>query len=173
MGKMQSALDLFFRRFVTIGRLTVCWPDGRTRTYAGPPGSGAEAAMALRDRQTVWRLLLNPELGFGEAYMEGGLVPLGGSIHDILGVLLANLRGNSTGLPITWLRRAGARMRRPLDQFNAGGRARRNVAHHYDLNGRLYGLFLDWDRQYSCAYFSNGTETLEGAQAAKKRHIAA
>jgi cyclopropane-fatty-acyl-phospholipid synthase len=171
---MQSALDLFLRQFVTIGRLTVCWPDGRTRTYAGPPGSGAEAAMALRDRQTVRRLLLNPKLGVGEAYMEGGLVPLDGStIHDILGVLLANLRGDSTGLPGAWLRRAAARMRRPLDQFNAAGRARRNVAHHYDLNGRLYSLFLDRDRQYSCAYFSNGTETLEEAQAAKKRHIAA
>jgi cyclopropane-fatty-acyl-phospholipid synthase len=64
-------------------------------------------------------------------------------------------------------------MRRPLDQFNAAGHARRNVAHHYDLNGRLYSLFLDRDRQYSCAYFANGTETLEEAQAAKKRHIAA
>jgi len=170
---MQSALDLFLRRFVTIGRLTVCWPDGRTRIYAGPPGSGAEAAMALRDRQTVRRLALNPELAVGEAYMEGGLVPLGCSIHDILAVLLANLRGNSTGLPGASLRDAIARMRRPLDQFNAAGRARRNVAHHYDLNGRLYSLFLDRDRQYSCAYFPNGTETLEEAQAAKKRHIAA
>jgi cyclopropane-fatty-acyl-phospholipid synthase len=64
-------------------------------------------------------------------------------------------------------------MSRPLDQFNAVGRARRNVAHHYDLNGRLYGLFLDRDREYSCAYFPKGTETLEQAQAAKKRHIAA
>jgi cyclopropane-fatty-acyl-phospholipid synthase len=93
--------------------------------------------MALRDRQTVRRLLLNPKLGVGEAYMEGGLVPLDGStIHDILGVLLANLGGDSTGLPVAWLRRAAARMRRPLDQFNAAGHARRNVAHHYDLNGR-------------------------------------
>jgi cyclopropane-fatty-acyl-phospholipid synthase len=111
--------------------------------------------MALRDRRTVRRLVLNPELGVGEAYMDGGLVPLGGSIHDILAVLFANLRGNSTGLPVAWLRRAVARMCRPLDQFNAAGRARRNVAHHYDLNGRLYSLFLDRDRQYSCAYFSN------------------
>ena len=88
-------------------------------------------------------------------------------------MLFANLRGNSTGLPAAWLRRASARMRRPLDQFNAADRARRNVAHHYDSNGRLYGLFLDRDRQYSCAYFPNRTETLEEAQAAKKRHIAA
>ena len=84
--------------------------------------------MAVRDRHTVRRVVLNPELGFGEAYMEGGLVPLDGStIHDILAVLLANLRGNSNGLLVVWLRRASARMRRPLDQFNAAGRARRNV----------------------------------------------
>jgi cyclopropane-fatty-acyl-phospholipid synthase len=171
---MQSALDLFFSRFITVGQLTVRWPDGRTQTYAGPAGSGADAAMAVRDRHTVRRLVLNPELGFGEAYMEGGLVPLDGStIHDILAVLLANLRGNSDGLLVAWLRRGAARMRRRLDQFNAAGRARRNVAHHYDLNGRLYSLFLDRDLQYSCAYFPQGTETLEAAQAAKKRHIAA
>jgi cyclopropane-fatty-acyl-phospholipid synthase len=62
---------------------------------------------------------------------------------------------------------------RPFFQVNDAKRARRNVAHHYDLNGRLYSLFLDRDRQYSCAYFPNGDETLEAAQAAKKRHIAA
>ena len=59
------------------------------------------------------------------------------------------------------------------DQHNPARRAQRNVAHHYDLNGRLYSLFLDRDRQYSCAYFPNGDETLDEAQAAKKYHIAA
>ena len=89
---MQFALDLFLRRFITVGRLTVRWPDGRTQTYTGPQGSGAEAGVVLRDRYTVRRLVLNPELGFGEAYMEGGLGPLGGSMHDVLAVLLANVR---------------------------------------------------------------------------------
>ncbi len=170
---MQAALDLFLRRFITVGRLTVCWPDKRTRVYAGPPGSGPEARVALRDRRTVRRLALNPELALGEAYMEGGLVPLNGSIHDVLTVLLANLQANPDGVQVTRLRRLAARLFRPLDQFNAARRAQRNVAHHYDLDGGLYSLFLERDRQYSCAYFRNGTETLEAAQAAKKRHIAA
>ena len=74
---------------------------------------------------------------------------------------------------VAWLRRTAVRIWRPINQFNARGRARRNVAHHYDLNGRLYSLFLDRDRQYSCAYFPKGTETLEEAQEAKKHHIAA
>ena len=87
--------------------------------------------------------------------------------------MLANLRTNRKAPWVTWLRRAAARVWRPINQFNARARARRNVAHHYDLNGRLYSLFLDRDRQYSCAYFPKGTETLEEAQEAKKRHIAA
>ena len=168
---MQSALDTFLRKFVTVGRLTVRWPDGRTQIYAGRPGP--EAGVMLRDRRTVWRLMLNPKLSVGEAYMDGGLVSLGGSIHDVLEVVLANLRTNRKGPFVAWLRRAAVRVWRPINQFNARARARRNVAHHYDLNGRLYSLFLDRDRQYSCAYFPKGTETLEEAQEAKKHHIAA
>ncbi len=168
---MQSALDMFLRRFITIGRLAVRWPDGRTKIYAGRPGP--EAAVVLRGRGTMWRLLLNPKLSLGEAYVDGGLVPLGCSIHDVLAVVLANLRSNPKSPLVTWLRRAAARIWRPVDQFNAAGRARRNVAHHYDLNGQLYSLVLDRDLQYSCAYFPKGTETLEEAQTAKKRHIAA
>ena len=168
---MQSALDTFLRKFITVGRLTVRWPDGRTQIYAGRPGP--EAGVMLRDRRTVWRLMLNPKLSVGEAYMDGGLVSLGGSIHDVLEVVLANLRTNRKGPFVAWLRRAAVRVWRPINQFNARARARRNVAHHYDLNGRLYSLFLDRDRQYSCAYFPKGTETLEEAQEAKKRHIAA
>ena len=80
---------------------------------------------------------------------------------------------NATGHPIARLRSTLGVIRRRIDQYNPAHRARRNVAHHYDLNGRLYSLFLDRDRQYSCAYFPRGDETLEEAQIAKKRHIAA
>jgi cyclopropane-fatty-acyl-phospholipid synthase len=163
---IQCALDTFLRQFITVGRLTVRWPDGRTQIYAGRPGP--EAGVMLRDRRTVWRLMLNPKLSVGEAYMDGGLVSLGGSIHDVLEVVLANLRTNRKGPFVAWLRRAAVRVWRPINQFNARARARRNVAHHYDLNGRLYSLFLDRDRQYSCAYFPKGTETLEEAQEAKR-----
>jgi hypothetical protein len=86
---IQSALDMFLRRFITVGRLAVHWPDGKTQIYAGR--SGPEASVVLRDRRTVWRLMLNPKLSLGEAYMDGGLVALGGSIHDVLEVVLANL----------------------------------------------------------------------------------
>jgi len=170
---MQAALDAILRRFVTFGRLTVRWPDGRLTSYAGPPGSGPEAAITLRDPATVRRLILNPALAVGEAYMDGGLLPGEGGIYRALDLLVMNLTANDKGHPVGRLRAALGHLKRRIDQYNPAHRARRNVAHHYDLNGRLYSLFLDRDRQYSCAYFPRGDETLEEAQIAKKRHIAA
>jgi len=103
--------------------------------------------------------------------MDGGLVPLNCTIYEVLAVLMENTRFG--GIPLmdmnAWLRR----LVRRVAQANSARRSRHNVAHHYDLSGRLYSLFLDRDRQYSCAYFPDGDETLDEAQAAKKRHIAA
>jgi cyclopropane-fatty-acyl-phospholipid synthase len=170
---MQAALDAILRRFIARGRLTVRWPDGRLTTYAGPAGSGPEAAITLRDAATVRRLILNPALRLGEAYMDGGLLPDERGIYNTLDLLVMNLMANGKGLPIGRLRAAIALLKRRTDQYNPAHRAQRNAAHHYDLNGRLYSLFLDRDRQYSCAYFPRGDETLDDAQIAKKRHIAA
>ena len=61
---------------------------------------------------------------------------------------------------------------RRIQQLNLPSRAQRNVAHHYDLDSRLYSLFLDADRQYSCAYFETPDQSLDDAQLAKKRHLA-
>lgn len=167
---MQAALDAILRRFITVGRLNVRWPDGQLTSY----GSGEpEATIAFRDRRTVRRLTLNPALAVGEAYMDGGLVPDSRGIYHTLDLLVANVMANSNGHPIARLLAELGRLKRRIDQYNPAHRARRNVAHHYDLNGRLYSLFLDRDRQYSCAYFPRGDETLEEAQIAKKRHIAA
>lgn len=170
---MQATLDAILRRFITLGRLTVRWPDGRLTTYSGPAGSGPDASITLRDRATIRRLILNPALAVGEAYMDGGLVPDERGIYHTLDVLVMNLTANGKGHPIGRVRAALGLLRRRIDQYNPAGRAQRNVAHHYDLNGRLYSLFLDRDRQYSCAYFPRGNETLEEAQIAKKRHLAA
>ncbi len=168
---MRSLLDQVLRRFIVLGRLSVRWPDGSLSTYTGEPGP--EALMELRDTRTVRRVALNPSLATGEAYMDGGLVPVDGSIYEVLDVLTTNLGAETSQQELMALRASFMHMKRRLSQFNPAWRARRNVAHHYDLNGRLYSLFLDRDRQYSCAYFPRGDETLEEAQAAKKRHIAA
>jgi cyclopropane-fatty-acyl-phospholipid synthase len=170
---MRGTLDAILRRFVTVGRLTVRWPDGLRTSYAGPADSGPEAGIAIRDGRTIRRLVLNPTLAVGEAYMEGGLLPDGCGIYDVIDVLALNVMANAKGHPIARLRSTLGVIKRRIDQYNPAPRAQRNVAHHYDLNGRLYSLFLDRDRQYSCAYFPRGDETLEEAQVAKKRHIAA
>jgi len=169
---MRTALDAILRRLVTIGRLTVAWPDGSRTSYGGDDG-GPQAAMRLRDAHTVRRLVFNPSLAAGEVYMDGGLVVDDGRLYDLLDVLLINRERNPGAHPIYRMRERIGALTRRLDQYNPAARSRRNVAHHYDLNGRLYSLFLDRDRQYSCAYFQHGDETLEEAQAAKKRHVAA
>jgi cyclopropane-fatty-acyl-phospholipid synthase len=168
---MQAVLDAILRRFVTIGRLTVRWPDGGFETYSG--ADGPSASVRIADATTIRRLIFTPSVGVGEAYMDGGLIPDGCGIYDVLDVLMTNSWRNIGNHPLVRARDAVQRFTRRLEQFNPVSRARRNVAHHYDLSGRLYSLFLDRDRQYSCAYFPRGDETLEEAQLAKKRHIAA
>jgi cyclopropane-fatty-acyl-phospholipid synthase len=112
-------------------------------------------------------------MAIGEGFMDGDAVPGEGGIYDLLALAMLNLKANPSGHPAIRTRERLEGLFRRILQFNPASRSRRNVAHHYDLNGRLYSLFLDRDRQYSCAYFRNGNETLEDAQAAKKRHIAA
>jgi len=168
---MQAALDHLLRRYIVLGRLTIRWPDGSLSTYTGEPGP--EALVALRDARTIRRIVLSPSLAMGEAYMDGGVQPIDCSIFDLLDVFMTNSSAETSSQPILALRATAARSVRRLAQFNPAGRSQRNVAHHYDLNGRLYSLFLDRDRQYSCAYFARGDETLDEAQVAKKRHIAA
>lgn len=168
---MRAVLHRILGRFIVTGRLVVTWPDGQVTIYAGQPGP--QARMVLHDWATVRRLIANPALACGEAYMDGGLTPGDCTIYDVLDVLIANLNHPDSRHTILHARALLARLVRSVSQFNPAGRARRNVAHHYDLNGRLYSLFLDPDRQYSCAYFPTGGETLDEAQVAKKRHIAA
>ena len=170
---MQAALHAILKQFVSVGELTVRWPDDQTSTYAGPVGSGPKAAFHLKDSRTVRRLLLTPALSFGEAYMDGMLEPEGCSIYDVLDLVVTNVMGGGNKHPVAAVHAAVLKAKRRIDQYNPAPRAQRNAAHHYDLNGRLYSLFLDRDQQYSCAYFPRGDETLEEAQAAKKRHIAA
>ena len=167
---MRFILDSILRGFVTRGRLSVRYPDGRLLTYNG--AGGPEAGVELRSEKAVRRLVLDPALAVGECYMDGTLTPLGSTLYDLLDVMCSNIDAgwHHPGLQIQSMLRTA--MRR-WSQFNPVKRSRQNVSHHYDLGDDLYGLFLDKDWQYSCAYFPTGAETLEEAQVAKKRHIAA
>jgi cyclopropane-fatty-acyl-phospholipid synthase len=165
----KTLMDRILTGAIREGRLRVIWPDGDSSLYGN--GEAPAAAIAIRDQATLRRLVLNPALTVGEAYMDEGLVPVDCSIHEVLTVLMQNIRYG--GIAVLEINALLLRLLRPIIQANNAVRAKHNVAHHYDLNGRLYSLFLDRDRQYSCAYFPRGDETLEEAQAAKKRHIAA
>ena len=167
---MRAVLASVFSRLIRHGQITVYWPGGGESSFGS--GAGPIAAMRLRDPRTVRRLALNPGLAFGEAYMDGGLVPAGCDIRGILELLIINLAAGGVH-PGQSVNARARKLFKRLAQFNPAGRARRNAAHHYDLHHDLYSLFLDRDMQYSCAYFPRGDETLEEAQEAKKRHIAA
>ncbi|MGS4947025.1 class I SAM-dependent methyltransferase [Meridianimarinicoccus sp. RP-17] len=158
------------RKMVRRGTLNVIDPLGTARSYGD--GSGTPVTVRLNDPAIVRRLVLRPEMAMGEGYMDGAIDVEGDALTDLIELLLRN---HADDLPVWWQapRMALRQMRRRLDQFNPASRARRNVAHHYDLSQALYDTFLDADRQYSCAYFRDPSCTLEQAQAAKKHHIAA
>jgi cyclopropane-fatty-acyl-phospholipid synthase len=144
--------------------------DGVTETFGD--GVGPRVAVKVLDRSAEWRLMFNPALSLGELYMDGRLVVTGGGLYDLLELGARNL-AEIEGLP--WVK-ALNKIRiafRALHQRNDRRRAKRNVASHYDLDARLYELFLDSDLQYSCAYFEYPGQSLDDAQTAKRRHIAA
>jgi cyclopropane-fatty-acyl-phospholipid synthase len=167
---MSVLLDRAFRHVIRHGAMTVTGPDGATRHYGDGSGSGLH--IQIKDSSWARRIALDGDLRLGEAYMEGGLVLLSGSIRDLLELLLKNLESQTYPPFMRFLFRLRIALKR-IHQYNPIGRAKENVAHHYDINGAIYDLFLDRDRQYSCAYFENPKATLEDAQLAKKRHLAA
>ena len=146
--------------------------DSRGRAYNFGDGAAPRVAIRLHDKATERRLLLNPRLAAGEAYMEGKLTIEEGTLYDLIHLIGRNIEA----FEHHWFSDFSAnlsRVFRRIQQYNPVGKAQKNVAHHYDLSDDLYDLFLDSDRQYSCAYFDGTHNDLERAQMDKKRHIAA
>ena len=166
---MDRLLSILLSRFISRGSLRVTSAAGNTYTFGD--GSGAPLAVRFTSAKAQRGVLLDPELRLGEAYMGGTFVVEQGSIADVVALLM---RQNDLAAP-RWalLPRALRYVFRRLQQFNLRARSRQNVAHHYDLDGRLYSLFLDSDQQYSCAYFENPSMSLDDAQLAKRRHLSA
>jgi cyclopropane-fatty-acyl-phospholipid synthase len=165
---MDRLLQILLGHFVQRGNLRVTTSRGTVLRLGD--GAGKPAAIRFATRKTEWDILRDPELKFGEAYMDGSLIVEQGTIADVLKLMLSQPAESPKWAKIRWLLRY---IRRRVSQFNPPRRAQRNVAHHYDLDGQLYSLFLDADRQYSCAYFENIDQSLDDAQLAKKRHLAA
>ncbi len=157
---------------MTDGELIVIDPAGAERRYGKPSPSRAPVRIRLADTATARAIALNPALGAGEAYMDGRLVMVEGDIFALLDLVTWNLRWERDN-PVRFALWRQARLAAWWDGINFARRSKRNVAHHYDLDDRLYDLFLDPHRQYSCAYWAPGITTLEAAQEAKLAHIAA
>jgi cyclopropane-fatty-acyl-phospholipid synthase len=165
---MDRLLQFLLKTFIRRGTFRVTTSRGTVLTFGD--GTGQPVWVRFTSRAAEWAILLDPELKFGETYMNGTFVVEQGSIADVLAIML----GQKSEVP-HWARPQGLLryLKRRFQQFNPRRRARNNVAHHYDLDGRLYSLFLDADRQYSCGYFESPEQSLDDAQLAKKRHLAA
>jgi len=154
------------------GRIEVELPGGRRESLG--PGGGKEVAIRITDAKALRQLVRKPRLAIGELYMDGRLVIERGSILDLLEIVVGSNpweeggKRGKTAMSKGRLNDWKARFRR-----NRAAKSQRNVAHHYDLDDRLYDLFLDPMRQYSCAYFIDPGNSLEQAQLDKLAHIAA
>ena len=164
---------LMLGQLIRAGTLTYIDPRGRSHRFGGKPIEGLHpVTIRLSDAGLDWRLAVQPMLAVGEAYMDGKLIMEEGTLFDFLALAVGNLQRGNSPFWMKWTQQASHLLRR-LQQYNPMPASRRNASHHYDISLALYDLFLDPDRQYSCAYFERPESTLEEAQIAKKRHIMA
>jgi cyclopropane-fatty-acyl-phospholipid synthase len=165
---MDRLLRYFLQQFIRRGAMNFITASGAK--FSCGDGTGQPVSVRFLTADAERRVLLNPELALGEVYMEGSFVVENGTIADALAILMDQPDILPRWAKLQWWLRY---LVRHVRQFNPRDRSKDNVAHHYDLDGRLYSLFLDADKQYSCAYFETPDATLDDAQLAKKRHLAA
>ncbi len=157
------------QQFVRVGAIEVTFADGARHRYGDTVTDPVR--ITLHDPDLPRRMLLTPDMAVGEAYMDGQLTIADDDLRDFLRLALANRGGGHEPA----IMRAWNLTARPAQRWlahNRIARSRANVAHHYDLSSAFYDLFLDADRQYSCAYFTRPDLSLDAAQEAKKHHIA-
>ncbi|PZQ63036.1 MAG: SAM-dependent methyltransferase [Sphingomonas taxi] len=171
----MALIDVFLRRAIQRGRLTLTKPDGSTSVFGRDDPELKPVAFRITDRAVYRAIAADPSLGVAEAFMAGTLIVEDGDILDLLMLATANSRweNGSNKLAASRWRRLGGKLRHQFLTANKALASKRNVAHHYDLSDRLYDLFLDADKQYSCAYYTDAGNSLEQAQADKKAHIVA
>ena len=145
--------------------------DANNRKYSiGIPQKDNPITLKLLDKKLHHKLLLHPDLHFGEAYTDGSIIIENGTLTEFLEIVLENVgRGEVNIFSQSFNKLRG--IYRTLTNFNLAGKSKKNVAHHYDISEKLYDLFLDNKRQYSCAYFKNDSDSLEEAQNNKIDHI--
>ena len=171
----MSLFDRYLAGAVRHGTLTVIDHKGSTKIFGTATEGWPDVTIRFTDSRVPRDIALQPDLGAGEAYMDGRLIVEKGDVLDLTSLIYRNNpweKGGAIDDTSPW-RQAFRTAKGRLDRINWARKSRRNVAHHYDLNDRLYDLFLDVDRQYSCAYWTDPASTLERAQQDKLAHIAA
>ncbi|WP_310469018.1 cyclopropane-fatty-acyl-phospholipid synthase family protein [Sphingomonas sp.] len=167
----MTVIGRLIGQLLKAGTIRLILPGGDPRDYG--PGGGRTLTVRFHDRRVAFDLLRNPRLAVGEAYMDGRLTIEDGTILDLLEMIVGSNRWEDGGNKRKLLKKGKMSRLTALLRRNRPTSSRRNVAHHYDLSDELYELFLDDDRQYSCAYYRDPANSLEQAQADKKAHIAA
>jgi cyclopropane-fatty-acyl-phospholipid synthase len=157
---------------VKTGRLAFAFADGAGAGFELGDGSGPLVKVRFTDARAPWALLLDPDLMTGELFTDGRLSVDEGSVYDFLELVLRHGDEAPPSASADLLDRLRNALR-ALSGGNDPRRSRRNVQHHYDLDDRMYSLFLDPEWQYSCAYFEHPGQSLADAQIAKMAHIAA
>ncbi len=165
-------LDRLFQRLIKTGVLALIDSKGRQKIYGhSSPLHTDPITLILRDDSIGRKIALDPDPVLGEAYMQDRIRFKNGRVYDFLDLVGRNLsHPDVQGRPAGISRLLGHLLRR-VHQLNPTDQSRKNVAHHYDLTSEFYDLFLDADRQYSCAYFKYPEDSLAGAQYQKKHHL--
>ena len=167
---MAGTFATLIGKLVRTGNLELETADGVTHRFGD--GTGSKLRARLSDRAAERELLIDPSFYLGELYVDGRFVVTEGSLYDILELGARNLSKIEVLPWVKAIEKARIALR-GFHQINDRKRAKANIARHYDHDRRIYDLFLDSDKQYSCAYFDHPGQSLEDAQRAKKRHIAA
>jgi cyclopropane-fatty-acyl-phospholipid synthase len=171
MGPMYGMMRTVLSHMIKTGDLTVTDSSGARSQYGDK--TGVPVHIHFKTKHAERAVALDPELKLAECFMDGEIDFLDGDIYTLLQIVFENTGPTVAIEP--WMK-ALAKLRilfRRFQQMNTIARSSDNIKSHYDLSGELYDLFLDPDKQYSCAYFEKPNATLAEAQLAKKRHIAA
>ena len=136
----------------------------------GKPIKEKPIKIKLLEKNLGFKLLYSPDLYFGEAYTDGSLRIENGTLTDFLEIAFQNIGRREINTYSKIIKKIRGTYRY-LTNFNKIVKSKQNVHHHYDISEKLYDLFLDEKRQYSCAYFKNENDTLEVAQQNKMNHI--
>lgn len=168
---MLKFFDNFLQDIVIYGTLSISVQTDNVRTYTGRL-EGPSVGLHFRTRKAFWHFLLNPELALGEGYMDGDIEITEGELKTLFEFSWKNFENIQKRNIYKYMIQPFIRVQHIWKNYNFVKKSKRDVAHHYDLSDEFFSLFLDSDRQYSCAYFESPQDSLEEAQANKKMRLA-